>query len=361
MKVKLIIITLVILGFSLKAQNTVRFNKQYDFFDTNASTSGYLSVNAFKINNDYLVCGVVTTPTINQGLGIIRLDSVGNIKYQKQTPSPNNFSFTNNTANQSYIKLKNNNLLYSGQYDVALDHARACLAKINHKTGDTIWTKTYTQVSDTCFLLCTTELNDSSLLVFGFRYNTCITCNNNSKPFMMKVDKNGMYKWHKYINANFSSTDYLYQKIIKINDNVFIVIGYKYNNICYPQSFIMRIDTNAVQVPPLLIQPFVENSIWHGLNNKPQRGTITISITKQENMLKYCIVDDGVKTTLPDQQLAISVKKKSLGMSLTKERLDVLNRVKGTNAGFTVTDILDDMKNYSGKRVELLLPYITDV
>lgn len=121
------------------------------------------------------------------------------------------------------------------------------------------------------------------------------------------------------------------------------------------------INSHITLVPPLIIQPFVENSIWHGLNNKPQRGTITISITKQENMLKYCIVDDGVKTTLPDQQLAISVKKKSLGMSLTKERLDVLNRVKGTNAGFTVTDILDDMKNYSGKRVELLLPYITDV
>lgn len=118
------------------------------------------------------------------------------------------------------------------------------------------------------------------------------------------------------------------------------------------------ISTYTTLVPPLIIQPFVENSIWHGLNNKPERGKITITISRQGNMLKYSIVDDGVKTTLPDEQLAISIKKKSLGTSLTKERLDVLNRVKGANAGFTVNDILDENKNYIGKRVELLLPFM---
>lgn len=122
-----------------------------------------------------------------------------------------------------------------------------------------------------------------------------------------------------------------------------------------------EINTHTTLVPPLIIQPFVENSIWHGLNNKPERGTITIAISKQDNMLKYCITDDGVKTTLPDEQLAISIKKKSLGTSLTKERLDILNRLKGTHAGFTVNDMLDEKKNYMGKRVELVLPFMLDV
>jgi LytS/YehU family sensor histidine kinase len=120
------------------------------------------------------------------------------------------------------------------------------------------------------------------------------------------------------------------------------------------------INPHETLVPPLIIQPFVENSIWHGLNNKPQRGTITISISRENDHLKYSIVDNGVKTTLPDEQLAISIKKKSLGMSLTKERLDILNRVKGTNAGFTVSDILDENKKYAGKRVELVLPFMID-
>ena len=120
------------------------------------------------------------------------------------------------------------------------------------------------------------------------------------------------------------------------------------------------INTHTTLVPPSIIQPFVENSIWHGLNNKPQRGTITIAISKKDTMLKYCITDDGVKTTLPDEQLAISIRKKSLGMNLTKERLAILNQLKGAKAGFTVNDILDEKNNYIGKRVELVLPYMTN-
>lgn len=120
------------------------------------------------------------------------------------------------------------------------------------------------------------------------------------------------------------------------------------------------LDIQNILVPPLILQPFVENSIWHGLNNKPERGTITISISHVGNMLKYSVEDDGVKTTPADVQLVENIKKKSIGMNLTKERLDVLNQIKGSNAGFSISDILDEQKNYKGKRVELMLPLIAN-
>ncbi len=241
----LILIALNLPGLFANGQNTIKFNKKYSFFDTNPSSSGYLSLNVFKQNNDYILGGIISTATIDGGFGIIRTDSLGEIKYQKLIGQPNNLRFTNNTANQAFIQLQNKNLLFTGQNPIVLNYTKACLARINHNTGDTLWTKQYTQPGDTCYLLCSTELSDSSIIVFGFRYYTCITCNNSSKPFIMKVDKNGNYKWHKWINPTFTNTQYLFQKVIKLSDNDFVVVGYKYSNICYPQSFVMRIDTMA--------------------------------------------------------------------------------------------------------------------
>jgi len=117
------------------------------------------------------------------------------------------------------------------------------------------------------------------------------------------------------------------------------------------------IDLNQTLVPPLIIQRFVENSIWHGLNNKPEQGTLRISISKNDDMLLYCVEDDGVKPRLAEAVLEHNVKKKSLGMSITKERLEILNRTSRTSkAGFTIHDKLDDQHRYLGKRVELWVP-----
>lgn len=228
----------------LKQHAQTRFSLQYNFGQI---STPHLSVNVFTATTGYLLAGYTsnTLTNVNKGFGIIATDFNGNQLWQKQTASANGLQYSNNTATQAFIQLQNKNILYTGQQEIVLNYTKACLARINHNTGDTLWTKQYTQPGDTCYLLCSTELSDSSIIVFGFRYYTCITCNNNSKPFMMKVDKNGNYKWHKWINNNFSNTKYLFQKAIKLSDNDFVVVGYKYSNICYPQSFVMRIDTMA--------------------------------------------------------------------------------------------------------------------
>lgn len=117
------------------------------------------------------------------------------------------------------------------------------------------------------------------------------------------------------------------------------------------------IDVNQILVPPLIIQPFVENSIWHGLNSKPEQGSLQISISMKDDMLLYCVEDDGVKPKLADTVIEHNVKKKSLGMSITKERLDLLNHSNHkSKAGFTIHDKMDDQHKYTGKRVELWVP-----
>jgi LytS/YehU family sensor histidine kinase len=127
-------------------------------------------------------------------------------------------------------------------------------------------------------------------------------------------------------------------------------------------DYVLEIDPNIndrkTLVPPLILQPFVENAIWHGLNNKPARGKLFISVVRFDDMLKYIVQDDGVKVNSKDDtKLQDNIKKKSLGISLTRERIDIINEGRESKANFLITEIIDDQKNYCGTRVELWLPY----
>lgn len=119
------------------------------------------------------------------------------------------------------------------------------------------------------------------------------------------------------------------------------------------------VNQSQTEVPPLLIQPFVENAIWHGLTNVAD-GKLHMSIEREENVL-VCIIENSGRSTdmLPDksQEQSGIVKKASLGLALVQERLDILNRSSMAKAFFTQSDI-KDAKDLSGKRVELRIPVL---
>jgi LytS/YehU family sensor histidine kinase len=112
-------------------------------------------------------------------------------------------------------------------------------------------------------------------------------------------------------------------------------------------------------VPPLIIQPFVENSIKHGFKEIQSQGLITIHISREDAYLKYVIEDNGVEntTSATAKNEGIGMKKTSMGMSLVKERLDVLNKTNKVDSRFIISDIRSENNDYKGKRVELFLPF----
>lgn len=116
------------------------------------------------------------------------------------------------------------------------------------------------------------------------------------------------------------------------------------------------IDKETILVPPLILQPFVENSIWHGIAEKEGHGNILIHIKKEGDNLINCIVEDnGVGRKQPS--IANNKGKKensSLGMRITQSRIDILNRIKNTNATVQLTDLAQ------GLRVEVKLPFATN-
>lgn len=115
-----------------------------------------------------------------------------------------------------------------------------------------------------------------------------------------------------------------------------------------------------VQVPSMLIQPFVENSIWHGLNNRGAGGKMVISLQPSGNMIKCVIEDNGHSANHESMaetfDLSHTIKKTSLGMTLIHERLAVVNTLYHVKAGFVMEDIIENGEP-CGKRVELLIPF----
>lgn len=110
------------------------------------------------------------------------------------------------------------------------------------------------------------------------------------------------------------------------------------------------LDVENILVPPLILQPFIENSIWHGFAKK--QGHILIDIREKEGML-LCTVDDDGSGRQEDGSPPKA--KRSFGVSITESRLEVLNRQKKSRSKLNIID-----KGYErGTRVEVSLPFDT--
>ena len=119
------------------------------------------------------------------------------------------------------------------------------------------------------------------------------------------------------------------------------------------------IDPEIALIPPMILQPFVENSILHGLRTK-ENGLIKITIAKENEMMRCSVEDNGVgrkqtvKTEEEEQE-----KRESLGMKITQERLTIISQLKKVEATVSIADLMDTENNPCGLRVELLLPFET--
>lgn len=129
-------------------------------------------------------------------------------------------------------------------------------------------------------------------------------------------------------------------------------------------NFLITVDNllavTEVRIPTLLIQPYVENAIWHGLMNKPESGMLTISIHSMENNCIRCIItDDGIGRK---KSAEINERKrathKSLGAKITENRLELLNTLYKKNLQITIIDLEDENQQPAGTKVELIIPIV---
>jgi tetratricopeptide (TPR) repeat protein len=120
-----------------------------------------------------------------------------------------------------------------------------------------------------------------------------------------------------------------------------------------------NIDSDYIEIPPLLIQPYVENAIWHGLMQKEEGGHIAIHLSKNENddMLTATVTDNGIgRKKATEIKSKSATKHKSYGMKVTSERIALINQVYNSNTTVEVTDLYSENGEPTGTTVVIQIP-----
>ncbi|MEO6490476.1 MAG: tetratricopeptide repeat protein [Ferruginibacter sp.] len=120
------------------------------------------------------------------------------------------------------------------------------------------------------------------------------------------------------------------------------------------------VDSGFIEIPPLLLQPYVENAIWHGLMHKEEGGVIevAVSVMPGEQVLSITIKDDGVGR----ERSAIlsggsTGNHRSYGTKVTSERLELINQVYKTGASVITEDVKDSSGKVAGTLVTIKIPF----
>lgn len=126
------------------------------------------------------------------------------------------------------------------------------------------------------------------------------------------------------------------------------------NQFDYTISFTNDINPANILIPPLLLQAFCENSIWHGLMHKEGPGRLSVSFLKQQGFLRCIIADNGVgRAKAAEIKNRSGEEHKSLGIRITAERLALFNEDSGVQTSWRMEDILDEKGNIAGTKVIL--------
>ena len=119
-----------------------------------------------------------------------------------------------------------------------------------------------------------------------------------------------------------------------------------------------NVSLDTIKIPSLILQPFVENAIWHGLSLKKEHKKLSIDIRKKgETHIEISIEDNGIgrdKSALIKQKKLY--KKDSVGINLTKERLSNFEKDYKNNYTLKFEDLYDENKKASGTKVILGIP-----
>ena len=119
------------------------------------------------------------------------------------------------------------------------------------------------------------------------------------------------------------------------------------------------IETDSLLIPALLLQPYIENAIWHGLMPlKAHKGMIKLDIVIQTNLLKITITDNGVGRKASDQiqKKIIHTTHKSVGMELTGKRIELFGQE--SEFSIQIIDNYNEQNEPYGTTVEIILPMV---
>jgi sensor histidine kinase YesM len=116
------------------------------------------------------------------------------------------------------------------------------------------------------------------------------------------------------------------------------------------------LDTSDVEIPALLVQPYVENALLHGLLNKPDKGKLVIRFEDADPYIRCTIEDNGIgRAAAAEIKSRKTTGHKSVGMLLSQQRLELINGNHTNKVLVQITDLMED-EQPAGTRVEIHIP-----
>jgi streptogramin lyase len=129
----------------------------------------------------------------------------------------------------------------------------------------------------------------------------------------------------------------------------------------YKVSVPKDLDISALRVPPLILQPYVENAIWHGLMHKEERGKLDIEVSEEDDHLYFKITDNGIGREKARALASKSATKhKSMGLRITAHRIAMLQNAETLESPVTINDLVNADGSAAGTEVVIKMPVIYD-
>lgn len=189
---------------------------------------------------------------------------------------------------------------------------------------------------------------------------------NSIQKFVLANDKLNAYNYlimfskllRKTLESNVNES-------IKLSDEIEIINNYiELESLRFNQNFSFKvtvhesITSREYLIPQMLIQPFIENAIWHGLLLKEGERELIIDFRMlNENLLECTIEDNGIGRELARQNQSTH-SKKSLAIYFNRQRLELINLTRNIDCGFEIIDKMNNFGKAAGTKVIVRIPIL---
>jgi LytS/YehU family sensor histidine kinase len=116
-------------------------------------------------------------------------------------------------------------------------------------------------------------------------------------------------------------------------------------------------EINFIQIPPMLIQPFIENSIKHGFNNLDKKGVLKINIEDKTEWVEFVIEDNGNGIRESDLQ---QKKHQSMAMNIFEKRRKLIQQKHKKEFRFEIENLNDTNPKIRGVKITLNIPVLNN-
>jgi streptogramin lyase len=129
----------------------------------------------------------------------------------------------------------------------------------------------------------------------------------------------------------------------------------------YKISVPKEMDVEELKVPPLIIQPYVENAIWHGLMHKEEKGQLDIEVSQEDDHLYFKVVDNGIgRKRAAELSSKSATKHKSMGLKITAHRIAMMQNSNGLESPVKINDLVNADGTAAGTEVVIKMPVLYD-